>query len=266
MMRQRQHIDYIYCTCRDTKWQWNIVKEQGCCMLHMEFGGLTREKGRKKAARLLRRFEAQKVVIGADAEAAELLQMEAVLFAARQQEMLEHQDYIIDSLMSVDKDSRRRRRRLLIVLESLHWGRKELMQCILGAKDRFEDIAICVLTQSVEIDSMVEDIYEEWGIVIDILSMNQVRHQHFHMVYFFVTRWRESMRLCCDYEVAYLLSDEPPESAQYTLRKGVRVYAGLKYAIQGRRLRGDYARNLAYQQPEEYQKKGISVVAICEGE
>lgn len=83
-MRPKQHIDYIYCTCRQTKWQWEIMREQGCCTLHIEFGRLTQKSGMKKAARLVRRFETQNVVIGADGKAARLLQMEDALFAARQ--------------------------------------------------------------------------------------------------------------------------------------------------------------------------------------
>ena len=48
-----------------------------------------------------------------------------------------------------------------------------------------------------------------------------------------------------------------------TLSEKEKVCSGLKYAIQERGIHGDYGRNLAYQQPEEYQKKGVSVVAIC---
>ena len=232
-------------------------------MLHMEFGRLTQKKSRRKAAKLLRRFETQNVVIGADAEAAKLLQMEDVLFAARQQELLQHQDYIVNRLMPVDRNSQKCRYRLLVVLEDPHWGRKELLQCILGAKDWFEDIAVCVMAPDIGIDRMIEDVYREWGIVIDILSVEQIRQQHFHMVYFFVVRWRASIRLCCDYQAAYLVSYEEQGMTADTLSKEEKVCKGLKYAVQGRRIRGDYGRNLAYQQPEEYRKKGVSVVAIC---
>ena len=240
------------------------MREQGCCALHIEFGRLTQKKGMKKTAKLIRRFEMQNVVIGADGKAARLLQMEDVLFAARQQELLQHQDYIVDSLMPVDQNSQKCRHRLLVILEDPHWGRKELLRCILGAKDRFEDIAVCVMAPGVEIDNMIEDVYREWGIVIDILSVEQIRQQYFHMVYFFVTRWRETLRLSCNYQAAYLVSYEEVEKETHILRKNASVHAGLKYMIQGRRLCGDYARNLAYQQPEEYEKKGVSVVAICE--
>lgn len=262
-MRQKQHIDYIYCTCRQMKWQWEIMREQGCCALHIEFGRLTQKQGMKKAARLIRRFEMQNVVIGADGKAARLLQMEDVLFVARQQELLRNQLYILDSLLLGNRDLQKGRQRLLFVLEDTHWGRKELRQCILGAKDRFEDIAVCVMAPGIEIDNMIEDIYREWGIVIDIVSAEQIRQQYFHMVYFFVTRWRETLRLCCNYRVAYLVSYEGVEKETHILRENASVHAGLKYTIQGRRMRGDYARNLAYQQPEEYEKKGVSVVAIC---
>ena len=232
-------------------------------MLHMEFGRLTQKESRRKAAKLLRRFETQNVVIGADAEAAKLLQMEDVLFAARQQELLQHQDYIVNRLMPVEQNSQKCRHRLLGVLEDPHWGRKELLQCILGAKDRFEDIAVCVMATDIGIDRIIEDVYREWGIVIDILSVEQIRQQHFHMVYFFVVRWRASIRSCCDYQVAYLVSYEEQGMTADILSEEEKVCKGLKYAIQERRIRGDYGRNLAYQQPEEYRKKGVSVVAIC---
>lgn len=232
-------------------------------MLHMEFGRLTQKESRRKAAKLLRRFETQNVVIGADAEAAKLLQMEDVLFAARQQELLQHQDYIVNRLMPVDQNSQKCRHRLLVILEDPHWGRKELLRCILGAKDRFEDIAVCVMAPDIGIDRMIEDVYREWGIVIDILSVEQIRQQYFHMVYFFVVRWRASIRSCCDYKAAYLVSYELSEMAVDALREESKVYKGLKYEIQGRGIHGDYGRNLAYQQPEEYQKKDVSVVAIC---
>lgn len=262
-MRQKQHIDYIYCTCRQKKWQWEMMREQGCCALHIEFGRLTQKSGMKKATKLVRRFETQNVVIGADGKAARLLQMEDVLFAARQQELLRYQDYIVNSLMPVDQNSQKCRHRLLVILEDPHWGRKELLQCILGAKDQFEDIAVCVMALDIGIDRMIEDVYREWGIVIDILSVEQIRQRYFHMVYFFVVQWRASIQFCCNYQVAYLVSYELPEMAADTLPEEGKVYKGLKYAIQERRIRGDYGRNLAYQQPEEYEKKGVSVVAIC---
>ena len=262
-MRPKQHIDYIYCTCRQTKWQWEIMREQGCCTLHIEFGRLTQKSGMKKAARLVRRFETQNVVIGADAEAAKLLQIEGVLFAARQQELLQYQDYIVNSLMPVDQNSQKCRHRLLVILEDSHWGRKELLQCILGAKDRFEDIAVCVVTPEIEIDWIVEDIYREWGIVIDIVSTEQIRQQYFHIVYLLVRKWRAEFRLCCNYQAAYLVSYEKMEKETHIIQERGSIYAGLKYMIQERKLREDYARNLAYQQPKEYEKKGVSVVAIC---
>lgn len=262
-MRQKQHLDYIYCTCGQTGWNWEIVRVPGCYMLHMEFGRLTQKEGRRKAVKLLRRFETQNVVIGADAEAAKLLQIEDVLFAARQQELLRYQDYIINRLLPVDRDLQKCRHRLLVVLEDPHWERKELRQCILGAKDRLEDIAVCVMTPGIEVDGMIEDIYREWGIVIDILSAEQIRQQYFHMVYFFVVRWRASIRSCCEYQAAYLVSYEGQGMTADTLSEKEKVCSGLKYAIQERGIHEDYGRNLAYQQPEEYQKKGVSVVAIC---
>ena len=239
------------------------MREQGCCTVHIEFGRLTQKSGMKKAARLVRRFETQNVVIGADAEAAKLLQIEGVLFAARQQELLQYQDYIVNSLMPVDQNSQKCRHRLLIILEDSHWGRKELLQCILGAKDRFEDIAVCVVTPEIEIDWIIEDIYREWGIVIDIVSKEQIRQQYFHIVYLLVRKWRAEFRLCCNYQAAYLVSYEKMEKETHIIQERGSIYAGLKYMIQERKLREDYARNLAYQQPKEYEKKGVSVVAIC---
>ncbi len=262
-MRPKQHIDYIYCTCRQTKWQWEIMREQGCCTLHIEFGRLTQKSGMKKAARLVRRFETQNVVIGADGKAACLLQMEDALFAARQQELLWNQRYILDVLLSENREISKGRRRFLLVLEDPHWGWKELWQCILGVKDRFEDIAVCVVTPEIEIDWIIEDIYREWGIVIDIVSTEQIRQQYFRIVYFLVKRWRETLRLCCNYQAAYLVSYEQMEKETHMIQERGSIYAGLKYMIQERKLREDYARNLAYQQPKEYEKKGVSVVAIC---
>ena len=265
-MRKKEAVDYIYCTVQKEKWQWNVVREHDFCMLHVELGNLTSSKRKRNMRKLLRGFCMKDVVIGADAQAAERMEITGQMFAAKQAEFLRNQDYIMERLSGQVRKSQKERSSLLIVIEDPHWERREFVQCILAAKDHFRDIAIWTIGAIRNAENILADIYEEWGLAIEILSMEQVKCRHFQMVFFFVDKWKASVGTCCSYDVAYLVGDVIQwERTQCIDGKG-RIYEGLRYQINGRGVRGDYIRNLAFQRPEVYQKKGVSIVAICEAE
>ena len=265
-MRKKEEVDYIYCTVQKEKWQWNVVREHDFCMLHVELGNLTSGKRKRNMRKILRRFCMKDVVIGADAQAAERMEITGQMFAAKQAEFLRNQDYIMERLLGQIRKSQKERSSLLIVIEDPHWGRREFVQCILAAKDRFRDIAIWTIGAIRNAENILADIYEEWGLAIEMLSMEQVKCRHFHMVFFFVDKWKASVGTCCSYDVAYLVGDVTQRERTQCIDGKGQIYAGLRYRINGRGVRGDYIRNLAFQRPEVYQKKGVSIVAICEAE
>ncbi len=265
-MRKKEEVDYIYCTEQREKWQWNVVKEHDFYMLHVELGKLTSDKRKRNMRKLLRRFCMKDVVIGADAKAAERMEIAGQMFAAKQAEFLHNQNYILERLSTQIRQTQKERRSLLIVIENQHWAGRELMQCIVTSKDHFRDIVIWTIGEVRNVENIVADIYEEWGLAIEILSAEQVKCRHFHMVFFFVNKWKASVVTCCNYDVAYLVEFAAQREKIQHIGENGRIYAGLRYQINGRRMRGDYVRNLAYQRPEVYQKKGVSIVAICEAE
>ena len=265
-MRKKETIDYIYCTAQKEKWQWNVVREHDLCMLHIEFGNLTSGKRKRTMRKLLRRFCMKDVVIGADAQAAERLEITGQMFAAKQAEFLRNQDYITERLSEQIRQTQKERSSLLIVIEDPHWGRREFVQCILAAKDYFRDIAIWTIGAIRNVENILADIYEEWGLAIEILGAEQVKSRHFQMAFLFVDKRNASVQTCCSYDVAYLVGDATQRERTQCIDGKGRIYAGLRYQINGRSIRGDYARNLAFQRPEVYQKKGVSIVAICEAE
>ncbi len=265
-MRKKEKIDYIYCTAQKEKWQWNVVREHDLCMLHIEFGNLTSGKRKRTMRKLLRRFCMKDVVIGADAQAAERLEITGQMFAAKQAEFLRNQDYITERLSERIRQAPKERSSLLIVIQDPHWGRREFVQCILAAKDHFRDIAIWIIGAIRNAENILADIYEEWGLAIEILGAEQVKSRHFHMVFFFVDKWKVSVETSCNYDTAYLVEYTAQREKMQHIGGNGRIYAGLRYRINGRSVRGDYVRNLAFQRPEVYQKKGVSIVAICEAE
>lgn len=265
-MRKKEEVDYIYCTVQKEKWQWNVVREQDFCMLHVELGNLTSGKRKRNMRKLLRRFCMKDVVIGADAQAAERMEITGQMFAAKQAEFLRNQDYITKRLSGQIRKSQKERNSLLIVIEDPHWGRREFVQCILAAKDHFRDIAIWTIGAIRNVENILADIYEEWGLAIEILGAEQVKCRHFQMVFFFVDKWKASVGTCCNYDTAYLVEYMAQREKMQHIGGNGRIYAGLRYQINGRGVRGDYIRNLAFQRPEVYQKKGVSIVAICEAE
>ena len=159
-MRKKETIDYIYCTAQKEKWQWNVVREHDLCMLHIEFGNLTSGKRKRTMRKLLRRFCMKDVVIGADAQAAERLEITGQMFAAKQAEFLRNQDYITERLSEQIRQTQKERSSLLIVIEDPHWGRREFVQCILAAKDYFRDIAIWTIGAIRNVENILADIYE----------------------------------------------------------------------------------------------------------
>lgn len=267
-MKKKEDVDYIYCKVvkGQKKVKWKIQKTPGLSILQITFGEIKKKKFECEIWRVIRRFSVQNAVVNADTPAAEQLEIQEMLWEAKREEFMCHRAYIMDQLLEKTpyaKEKNGDRRKLVMVIRDDAWNPKNLLMLFLVAKDRFEEMFLVADKESQWVTNLLKILYQEWGIVLHVYTEDEMwvkRMDHFDVAIFLVDRWDRKYTECIYYETGYLVMGESEETCKTNGRK---LYSGLRYEWNGKKMPKEYGRLLSVQRPEQYHKKQVSVVDIC---
>lgn len=211
----------------------------------------------------LRKYDVSSCVINADERMAKEFQLEQALFQARKKELLEHRRAIIGKFASIREGKPGNRKQFLVVVDSGEWKQKDLLFLFLEAKNYFEDLCIVVKNDTVQLERLVEILYEEWGIVLHKLSEGEAMARMMNCVFFLLSQWTNKIRTYGFYS-GYVISEN--DTGIRRCEGGGKLYSGLVYAIKGERIPYAMAVSIFHQNRELYEKFAITFVDIYHAE
>lgn len=217
----------------------------------------------KKIKKGLNRYQTDNCVIGAQQAMARELQLERQLFQARKRELLENRKEIIACLHSRVAVQQNRRKSFLFVLDSTEWTKKDFISILLEVKNYYEDISIVVKKNSIYLERIVELLYEEWGVVLRVLSEAEALAENVDSALFLMDCWKEAIKRysCCS---GYIVLED--DSGLFRRPAGntkqTKLYSGLVYMCHGKQLPYQMAVNIFDQNPELYRDFAITSVDI----
>ncbi|MCM1499290.1 MAG: hypothetical protein NC124_12560 [Clostridium sp.] len=290
-MKEKDKLDYIY-FCAATGKRKRL--EMGCtelsgirtlrvCITEKNNGKAAgQEKCAipywKKICKRLRDWQAADCVVGADQRMAEWMQMKEELFWARKQELLQICTELFTQMGGRAKEEIAERKSFLLVVDSNGWSRQDLLFLLSRAKDYFADMYMVAGGCGVDEEQMARSMYEEWGIVLHLLSEESARTTVVDCAFFLLENWNEAVReYSCRF--GYVVSECENGMNRYrdsesgimhggstaakhrTLRCG-QLYSGMVYQCGNEEIPYQMAVNIKYQNPEKYHKFSITSVAI----
>ena len=232
----------------------------------------------KKIRRKLRDWQTENCTVGADWRMAELLQMKEELFLARKQELMQNRNELLEMMGGRAKEDVMARKSFLLVLDSNGWSRQDLLLLLSAVKNYFADIYMVTGNGCVDEEQMVESMYEEWGIVLPLLSVESARTEAVDCAFFLLESWNDAVREY-NYRFGYVVSEyengmnrcrnsevgiikgRADREKRGTL-KGGGLYSGMVYKCRDEEIPYQMAVNMQYQNPEKYHKFSITSVAI----
>lgn len=277
-MRVKEKIDYIYFCYkkgRKNRVQFereNIVQIQvlkvdvtvkGNQAENIRENEKARRRLEKKLKKRFNRYQTDNCVIGAQQAMARELQLERQLFGARKRELLENRKKIISCLCSKVAVPQNRRKSFLFVLDSTEWTKKDFVSILLEVKNYYEDISIVVKKNSIYLERIVELLYEEWGVVLQVLSEEEALAENVDSALILLDCWQEYIKkysFCSGYIV--LEDDSGLLRSPAGNRKQTKMYSGLVYMCHGKQLPYQMAVNIFDQNPELYRDFAITSVDI----
>lgn len=277
-MRVKEKIDYIYFCYkkgRKNRVQFereNIVQIQvlkvdvtvkGNQAENIRENEKARRRLEKKLKKRFNRYQTDNCVIGAQQAIARELQLERQLFGARKRELLENRKKIISCLCSKVAVPQNRRKSFLFVLDSTEWTKKDFVSILLEVKNYYEDISIVVKKNSIYLERIVELLYEEWGVVLQVLSEEEALAENVDSALILLDCWQEYIKkysFCSGYIV--LEDDSGLLRSPAGNRKQTKLYSGLVYMCHGKQLPYQMAVNIFDQNPELYRDFAITSVDI----
>ncbi len=277
-MRVKEKIDYIYFCYkkgRKNRVQFereNIVQIQvlkvdvtvkGNQAENIRENEKARRRLEKKLKKRFNRYQTDNCVIGAQQAMARELQLERQLFGARKRELLENRKKIISCLCSKVAVPQNRRKSFLFVLDSTEWTKKDFVSILLEVKNYYEDISIVVKKNSIYLERIVELLYEEWGVVLQVLSEEEALAENVDSALILLDFWQEYIKkysFCSGYIV--LEDDSGLLRSPAGNRKQTKLYSGLVYMCHGKQLPYQMAVNIFDQNPELYRDFAITSVDI----
>lgn len=298
VMREKKSVDYIYLTKGPNNQnrvyfyekEWSgirllqiEVREKRKRIRKKEEGLKKRkkrieEKNRKRIKKRLQNYDIEQSVIGADEKMSEEFQLKELLFRARKQELLMNRERIFDWFTvripkdTVDSKVSRTRSTMLLVLGSSQWNYEEVLSILLAVKDYHEELYIVHGRDDIGIDSIIQKLYGDWGIVLHVVSEKVARAQKMDFILFLLEKWDWSKLKKYQYDNAYIVAEVEKDNLvrknieMLTEKKQVgntgNVYSGLVYERQGKRIPYHMAVNIACQNPIFYKEFAISIVAI----
>ena len=145
------------------------------------------------------------------------------------------------------------------------WEESDIFTLLLCAKDYYEDIYILYDKKKTEIKRITEEFYEEWGIVVTLLEQGEKTDVSMDFGLFLLADWKSRMASGILIQQAYVVFER---EADWMMEKRVRsetagkIYSGLVYESAQTELSYRIAVNTAFQNPQIYERLGISVIAI----
>lgn len=273
-MGEKKKIDYIYfrkSVPKRRRVRFFEKQEAGISILEAEVMSDLKEKMLKRMKKGFKRYQLDHVVVGADGEMSEQLGIQDGLFQARKKELIEHQELIFRH-MKTDAGINRRSS-AMIVLESRKWKKKEILALLVTAKDYFEELSVFSEEDYIDTGQLAESLYEEWGVVLHILKKGEEPEQKQDFILFLLEEWNKEIVVQYRFCNAYLVLEAEcrrfgrdrierlDTEKEHCIGKR-RLYAGLVYEKEGKRLSYQMAVDIFYQNPVRYQDFNISIVAI----
>lgn len=273
-MKEKQKIDYIFFVKKSSKGKrlhFQIKQEAGIVVLQVETMPVLKERMIKKIKRRLKKYQLRHIVMDADKEMSKWLELDDLLFQARKQELLRNSGLIFRQLKNAGATAVRRS--ILVVLESRKWSHKDILSLLTTAKDYYEDINIVFEEDYIGVDQITETLYEEWGVVLHVLSKEEAFQKKQDSVLFLLESINRNRITKYQFSNGYVTADmeenEMPRKRIERLvtediqRNGVKLlYSGFAYEREGKRVPYQMAVNIACQNPLLYQEISISIVAI----
>lgn len=210
-----------------------------------------------KLKKIAKRYQIEHCAVGADYAMAERLQMTRALFLARKHELLERRQEVLGEDPGMTTASARRS--FLLVLDSEGWSGQEVLQLFLTAKDYYNDLNIVVKRNDINLEQIREFLYDEWGIVLNVLSEHTAMKSKMNYALFLLERWKDTIY---GYSInrGYVLL-EHERGIIRTRRKGD-LNAGFVYECGGLEIPYQMAVDIFYQNPELYDKFTITFIDI----
>ena len=211
----------------------------------------------RKLKKLVKQYQTEHCVVGADFNMAEILQMEDVLFFARKQELLERRQIIMRR--EGKKIETSRRHSFLLVLDSDRWPQQEVLQLLLTAKDCYNDLNIVIKNNHINQTEVATLLYNEWGIVLHVLSEKMAMDNQMDYALFLLRKWERNVY---QYSIkqGYVVCEN--EKGLVRTRGQGGLSAGFAYECGGVELPYQMAVNIFYQNPELYDKFAITFIDI----
>ncbi|MDE6627204.1 MAG: hypothetical protein K2K56_12650 [Lachnospiraceae bacterium] len=290
-MKKKDKLDYIYfCVVEGKRRRLEMVCRElseirtlrVCITEKNHSAGGRRQKDAipywRRIRRRLRDWQTEDCTVGADWRMAEWLQMKEELFLARKQELMQNRNELLEKMGGGIKGEVAVRKSFLLVLGSNGWSRQDLLLLLSAAKDYFADIYMVTGNGCIDEEQMVESVYEEWGIVMHLLSEESARAEAVDCALFLLESWNEAVReyhcrfgyvvsecengmnRCRNSEVGIIKGTVDREKSGTI--KGGGLYSGMVYKCRGEEIPYQMAVNMKYQNPEKYHKFSITSVAI----
>lgn len=277
-MKVKEKIDYVYfCYRKDKKNRVRFVRGNVAQIQVLKVEVIVKGskaekiKGNEKAGQRLinkikkglKRYQVDNCVVGAQQVMAQELQLENRLFQARKRELLENRKRIIAWLHSKTELQQKSRKTFLIVLNSTQWTKKDLISILLEVKNYYEDISILVKKNSIYLERVVELLYEEWGVVLRVLSEEEALAENVDSTIFLMDCWQDCINRY-SFQSGYVVLEDDSGLLRRSAanRKHEKLYSGFVYMCDGKQLPYQMAVNIFYQNLKFYRVFAITSVDI----
>ncbi|MCM1158355.1 MAG: hypothetical protein NC300_06160 [Bacteroidales bacterium] len=292
-MREKKRVEYLYLEENNnragqryfgkrTACQWKEIAGIGCLQMAIN-GEMDVDRIKKRVHRELKGYRVENCVLGADFAVAEKLQIVETLFFARKRELLENGKRIFRWLRACGRQGGRAS--LLVVLNSDNWNRRELLTLLGMAKNEYEDLYIVSDKEIAGFLQIAEALYDEWGVVVHLLSGEEAEEMQADTVIFLLKNWEAETARRYTFQNAYVLAESEEKLVRETAeilemqeknvkgdlvdgkwengrKETQKIYSGFAYKKEGTELPYAMAVNMAYQNPQLYQEFKVSFIAI----
>lgn len=277
-MKMKEKIDYIYfCYRKDKKNKVQLIRENmaqiqvlkvevivnGNRAEKIKGNERARQRVINKIKKELKQYQLDNCVVGAQQAMARELQIEEQLFRARKKELLENRKKIMAWLHSKAAVQQKGRMTFLFVLNSTEWTKKDLIAILLEVKNYYEDICILVKESGIYLEQVVKLLYEEWGVVLRVLSEEEALAENVDSALFLMDCWQDYINRY-SFQNGYVVLEDDSGLLRRSVADGKhkKLYSGLVYMCHGKQLPYQMAVNIFYQNLEFYRNFVITSVDI----
>lgn len=182
--KEKKRADYLFVERKQgtgkIQLEWNT-----CCgkrvlkLVQYVKGTQPREKENLRLEKAIRNYCRQDTILYGDERAVKHLGLGNASFEARKQEFLQCVDELVclwegkTKRRNVGTDARVERRGFLLVVDSEEWKYRELVKILTVIKNVYEDVYVLPLVALDYIDEMKEFFYDEYGVVLHVVSESE---------------------------------------------------------------------------------------------